>query len=89
MIPLEQEDLLDKFMLERMPRDIWPLTTVLEALENATVIVEGMAVTAWEEQLRVYLELQGKNDAGDCALRPQLETLSTSRSYRPFGCHAW
>lgn len=76
---LEQEGLLDKFMLERMLPGIQRLATSLVTMENVVVVQQAMARNTWGERFCACLKLWGKGDDGDGALRLQLELLGKLR----------
>lgn len=79
MVLLEQEGLLDKLMLERMQRGIWPLIMALETSRNLSIFEEVMATVKWEDRFGECLKLWGRKDAGDKALRSRLQKLDRMR----------
>lgn len=79
MVLLEQEGLLDRFMLERMQCSICHLIMALKTPDNITIVEEIMTKKAWDERLGACLRLWGRVDAGDEALRSQLKRIDSMR----------
>lgn len=79
MVLLQQEGLLDKFMVERMQPGISNLVTSLRTVENKIIIKDALTRNTWEERLGACLEMWGKRDDGDAALKLRLELLNKLR----------
>jgi hypothetical protein len=72
---IEEEGLLDDFMLERMKPGILKIATLFETETNATIALLAMAQKTWLEKLCMALRLYGRGDKGDHAIAVGLRML--------------
>ncbi len=79
MYLLEEEGLLDDFMVERMNPGILLRMTWFKTESNAVIARLAIAQESWLRKLSVAFRLWGREDAGDHTMAEALRTLRDSR----------
>jgi len=65
VVLLEEEGLLDDFMVERVSPGLWTLANSFWEEENATIALLAMTQKTWLERLCLAFRLYGRGDTGD------------------------
>ncbi|KAF2111129.1 hypothetical protein BDV96DRAFT_650236 [Lophiotrema nucula] len=82
MALMEEEGLLDGFMLERMEPGIRSCGTLFQTPRNVQIASQALARETWLEKFCVAVRLWGQNDAVDTELIAQLQLLKRLRGLK-------